>query len=181
MATAALSAMKVMKDRERAGSVVEFLPVGTSAQIWCIETFVFVVYADGALRYDMSAEHQIAFVYSIRDAFCVTRERCHEMFDDTVGGGYATIEHCLAPRPRMLRIFVVDDAPTGAGPYTLPTDIPPDISSWRYRPDWLEQLKEEVKSTMNCKVEERYTFTLPQHPTGGVVPHHPPPPEEEEA
>ena len=150
-----------------------------SAQIWCIEEFVFLVFADGALRFDTSAEHDIAFVYSVRDAFCVTVEQCHEIFDDTVAGGHAMIEHCLAPRPRMLRIFVVDAAPTGAGPYTLPTDIPPDISSWRYRPDWLEQLKEEVKSTMNCKIEERYTFTLLQHPTGGIIPHHPPPSEEE--
>ena len=141
---------------------------------------MFLVYTDVSLLYDLSAEHQISFVYAVRDAFCVTRERCHDLFDHTVGGGYATIERCLAPRPRMLRIFVVDDAPTGAGTYTLPTDIPYDIGTWRHRPDWLELLKEAVKATTNCRVEDRYTFKPPKHPTGGITPHHPPPPPGEE-
>jgi hypothetical protein len=133
------------------------------------------------MLFDYSVPSHMTFIYSVRDAFCVTRERCHEMFDGTVGGGYDTIERCLAPRPRMLRIFVLDDAPTGAGPYTLPTDIPNDISSWPYRPNWLAQLKEEVKLTTNCKVEDMYSFTPPKHPTGGITPVHPPPtPGEEE-
>ena len=80
------------------------------------------------------------------------------MFDHTVIGGYATIERCLAPRPRLLRIFVIDDNDFGTVPYTLPTDIPDDISTWPYRPDWLARLKEEVIKTQNAKIEDFYAF-----------------------
>jgi len=125
IASAALSALEIMKDRDRT------------------ETHVFLVYLDvvdlASLRTTIDKSR---FDRSIREAHCVTVSEVHEMFDSRFHDGYRVIERVLAPRPRMLRILVIDDGlPSPLDLYTLPFDVEENISHWPCDRQWLKHLK----------------------------------------
>jgi len=124
MSSAAVSALELMRDRERT------------------DTHVFLVYVDVIEHISTQASSKPRFVRSVRDARCTALSEVHQMFDSRFIEGYATLERSLAPHPRLLRILVVDDGlPVPLDLYTLPTDVGGDVSAVPFDPDWFVHLK----------------------------------------
>ena len=70
------------------------------------------------------------------------------MFDHAFAGGPEGLDSTLAPRPRMLRVLVIDDGlPPPFVLWTLPFEIGeyPFTAAYPFDPNWLERLKESIK------------------------------------
>jgi len=128
IASAALSALEVMIDRERT------------------ETHVFLVFLNVVdLALFGATNDKSRFDRSVRQAYCASMSQVHQMFDSKFHGGHAIIERDLAPRPGMLRILVIDDGlPSPLDLYTLPFDFDDDINQCPVDPHWLTHLKQSV-------------------------------------
>lgn len=106
------------------------------------ETHVFLVYLNVADRIDTRAPGEPRYVRSIREARCATSAEVHDMYDSRFNQGYLSLEQSLSPRPRLMRILVIDeDLPIPLDLYTLPTEIGADINRHPYDPDWFSYLQ----------------------------------------
>lgn len=142
MSSAAVSALELMRDRERTGRSQEYLRIVCINSSSDPDTHVFLVYVDVVEHISTQASSKPRFVRSVRDARCTALSEVHQMFDSRFIEGYATLERSLAPHPRLLRILVVDDGlPVPLDLYTLPTDVGGDVSAVPFDPDWFVHLK----------------------------------------
>jgi len=114
------------------------------------ETNVFVVYLDVVETPCTGARRKLKMDHSIRNALCVPLEKVHEMFAHRFTGGSATLERDLAPRPRVLRILIIDDGlPPPLDMFSSPMCLDEDVSRFRYLgPNWLAAFRRIVNADM---------------------------------
>jgi len=125
VALASLSAMEIMRDRERA------------------ETHVFLLYLDVTCTEEASSKPK--FVHSVRKAHCTTLSRVHQMFGSRFSEGTAILDRSLAPRPRLMRILAIDEGlPIPFDLYTLPTDLSDRDAHRTFDAQWFTRLKRSV-------------------------------------
>jgi hypothetical protein len=101
-----------------------------------------VVYLDVTETPSTDAPPKIA--HSIRDALCIPLQKIHELYANRFKGGSVTLDRDLAPRPRVLRILVIDDGlPPPLDMFSSPVDIGEDMSKLRSSgPNWKAILKQ---------------------------------------
>ena len=93
------------------------------------ETNVFVVYLDFVDSSPTDAPRGQTTSHSIRDARCVPLEEVHRLFARRFAGGSATLTRDLSPKPRLLKVLVIDDGlPPPVDMFSSPVDIGEDVS-----------------------------------------------------
>ena len=109
------------------------------------ETNVFVVYLDFA---ESSPTGGQTMNHSIRDARCVPLEEIHRQFARRFAGGSATLTRDLAPKPRVLKVLVIDDGlPPPVDMFSSPVVIGEDMSRLQnLGPNWLAAFKTMVNA-----------------------------------
>jgi hypothetical protein len=114
-----------------------------------VEHFVFVVYLDYLDAVEVTKAkkpEKSKRAHMLRDAKCVPLSDVHRMYDHRFKGGYASLERDLAPRPRVLRILIIDDGlPPPLDMFSCPFDLGEDLRAVAdIGPNWLETLRELV-------------------------------------
>jgi len=86
--------------------------------------------------------------HSVRDARCVPLEEVHRLYAPRYAGGSATLARDLAPRPRVLKVLVIDNGlPPPVDLFSSPVDIGEDVSRLRnLGANWLEAFKQIVSA-----------------------------------
>jgi hypothetical protein len=109
------------------------------------ETNVFMVYLD-YVEPTSAASRRSRLPHSIRNAVCMPLEQVHQLYASRFAGGSVTLERDLAPRPRVLRILVIDDGlPPPLDMFSSPVNLEEDIRAIRYiGPKWLAIFKRVV-------------------------------------
>lgn len=112
---------------------------------------VFLLYIDVQEDISTCASKKPEFVRSVRTARSAALSEVHQMFSTTsrFRGDHVTrraaMERCLAPRPRILKILVIDDGlPIPLDLYTLPFDIHDNPQDRAFESNWLVRLKSRI-------------------------------------
>ena len=83
--------------------------------------------------------------YSVRDVVSMPLEKVHQLHASRFAGGSALLERDLAPRPRVLRIMVIDDGlPHPLDTFSSPVVLEEDLRAVPYFPNWLAKFKRMV-------------------------------------
>jgi len=129
MAGVGVTALGLHSDRERA------------------ETNVFVVYLDFVESTPIDAPRRPRTNYSIRGACCVPLEEVHRRFARRFAGGSATLTRDLTPKPRVLKVLVIDDGlPPPVDMFSSPVVIGEDMSRFQnLGSNWLVAFKQIAK------------------------------------
>ena len=148
VALAGVTALGLHNNRERTGARELYFPPTKLLTQWITETNVFMIYLDYVEKTSTNASQKPKMVHSLRDATCMPLAKVHELYACRFAGGSATLERDLAPRPRVLRIVIIDDGlPMPIDMFSNPVNIGEDLSGFQYLgSNWLNLLKRNLES-----------------------------------